>query len=471
MALHSGRRMRAMRAVPVALVAIGAALTFGVVARSAAAPAPSFAKTVWYRTSPNPSSVVIQDLNGDGKPDLAIVNSWNDWQRLAGDHWEGMGTVSVRLSRGDGTFQPRRDYNAGSGSTALATGDLNGDGVPDLVTANAGGEDDAGTVSVLLGRGDGSFPSRHDYPAGDEPDSVAVGDVNGDHKPDVVSNGGSTVSVFLNTGDGGLAPKVDYRDGGGGSPVRLVDVDGDGHLDVVTAGGRTVSVLRNVGDGTFGPPKKYDSGADTISVAGADLNGDGKPDLVVSHQERPSVSVLLNAGDGTFTARRDYRTGSAFQPTIAMADMNGDGYPDLVTPGELGISLLLNAGDGTFELPLAYRGGSENGAVAVGDLNGDGRPDIAATASIDPEEDESPGALELSVLIDRPGVCNVQPLSRLTLTAAKGRLARANCSVGKVTRKYSKTVKQGLVSSQSPAFGAVLPGGGKVSLVISRGKR
>jgi hypothetical protein len=461
--------MPAVKGLAVVLAVLGASLVFGVTARSAAAPAPSFAATVWYRVSPNPSSVVIQDLNGDGKPDLAVANSWEEWERLAGDHWEGMGTVSVRLNRGDGTFQPRRDYSAGPGSVALAASDLNGDGVPDLVTANAGGDTDAGTVSVLLGRGDGSFLPKQDYPAGEGTDSIALGDVNGDDKPDVLSTGDNTVSVFLNTGDGSLQPKVDYPAGKEASSLALVDVDGDSHLDVVTANFGRVSVLRNSGDGTFGLPQDYDSGGGTADVAAADLNGDGKPDLIVSHSERPSVSVLLNAGDGTFRARRDYRTGTGELPNIAVADMNGDGYPDLVTPGGGGISLLLNAGDGTFEPPLAYRGGSYYGALAVGDLNGDGRPDIAATAGTD--DDESPGALELSVLIDKPGVCNVQHLSRLALTAAKEQLARANCRVGSVARKYSKSVKQGVVISQSPAFGTVLPGGGKVSLVVSRGKR
>src|SRR5205809_144252 len=335
--------MDAMKGFAAALAALGAALVFGALARSAVAPAPSFAKTVWYRVSPNPSSVVIQDLNGDGKPDLAVVNAWEDWS--------GGGTVSARLNRGDGTFQPRRDYFTGAGSVALAAGDLNGDGVPDLTTANAG----------------------------------------------------------------------------------------------------TVSVLRHTGDGTFAPSRKYESGAGPYSAAGADLNGDGKPDLVVSHSERPSVSVLLNAGDGTFLVRRDYKTGTAEVPNIAVADMNGDGHPDLLTPGGGGISLLLNAGDGTFEPPLAYRGGSYYGAVAVGDLNGDGRPDIAATAGTD--DDENTGVLELSVLIDKPGGCNLHHLSQLTLTASKEQLARANCRVGSVARKYSKSVKQGLVISQSPAFG------------------
>jgi len=452
-------------------IAVGVALAFGALARSAAAPTPSFAKTVWYRVSPNPSAVVIQDLNGDGKPDLAIANAWMDWEQQVGDSWQGFSTVSIRLNRGDGTFLPRRDYETGAGSVAIATGDLNGDGAPDLVTANNGSDSDAGTVSVLLGRGDGSFLPKQDYPAGEETLSVAIGDVNGDHKPDVVTAGGSTVSVFLNAGNGSLQPKVDYVAGSGAASVALVDVDGDGHLDVVTANSnaKTVSVLRNNGNGTFASAVTYDAGPAPTSIATGDLNGDGKPDLAVSHSEWPFVSVLLNAGDGTFAAKRDYRSGSAEQPGIQAADVNGDGKPDLVTTTYGGISLLLNAGDGTFEAPLRYRGASAYGNVAVGDLNDDGRPDIVATAGTD--DDENTGVRELAVLLDKPGVCNVQKLSGLTLTAAKAQLERAGCGVGKVTWKYSKSVKKGLEIAQSPGFGAVLPGGGKVNLVMSKGKR
>jgi hypothetical protein len=454
--------MGAVKVFAAALAAAVGVLAFGALARSAAAPVPSFAKTVWYRVSPNPSSVVIQDLNGDGKPDLAIANAWTDW---GGE--QGFGTVSVRLNRGDGTFIPRRDYETGAGSIALAAGDLNGDGVPDLVTANY----DADSISVLLGRGDGTSLPKQDYRAPGDPSAVAVGDLNGDHKPDVVSANDGWVLVFLNAGDGHLRPKVVYKAGNGAASVVLVDVSGDGALDLVTANfdGKSVSVLRNAGDGTFGSPLAYDAGKDPASIATGDLNGDGKPDLAVAHSDRPSVSVLLNAGHGTFTARRDYRSGSAEQPAMKVADLNGDGKPDLVTTNYGGISVLLNAGHGTFEPPLGYAGSSGYGDVAVGDLNADGRPDIVAAAASG--DDEDTGIRELAVLMDNPGVCDVQNVSRQTLSAGKNQLMRANCRVGKVTSRYSKTVAKGLVLAQSPRFGAVLPGGGRVNLVMSRGRR
>jgi hypothetical protein len=155
---------------------------------SAAAPtgsAPSFAAARSYATGHGPYSVAIGDLNGDGKPDLATAN------------YTKAGTVSVLLNRGDGSFQAKRDYPAGRPANSVAIGDLNGDGKPDLATANYY----ANTVSVLLSRGDGSFQASRDYATGRGPDSVAIGDLNGDGKPDLATAnyGADTVSVLINT--------------------------------------------------------------------------------------------------------------------------------------------------------------------------------------------------------------------------------------------------------------------------------
>ena len=130
--------------------------------------APSFAPARSYVTGRASVSVAIGDLNGDGKPDLATANSYSK-------------TVSVLQNRGDGSFRARHDYATGRSPWSVAIGDLNGDRKPDLATANDG------TVSVLLNRGDGTFQAKLDYPTGRSSESVAIGDLNGDRKPDLAN--------------------------------------------------------------------------------------------------------------------------------------------------------------------------------------------------------------------------------------------------------------------------------------------
>src|ERR1019366_3412245 len=277
---------------------------------------------------------------------------------------------------------------------SVAVADVNGDGKPDVVVGNCGDS----TVGVLLGNGDGTFQpavTYFTYFSGCwNPTAVAVADLNGDGKPDLVMGCGSiaAVGVMLGNGDGTFQPAVTYDSGPGYAVnyVAVADVNRDGKLDLVVtncgadgcASGGPLAVLLGNGDGTFQPAVTYDSGGrDPWSVAVADVNGDGNPDLLVANYASGTVGVLLGNGDGTFKAAVTYASGAAYPVSIAITDVNGDGRPDLLvanqTAGEGRVGVLLGNGDGTFQ-PVATddSGGARADEVAVADVNGDGKPDL-----------------------------------------------------------------------------------------------
>jgi FG-GAP-like repeat/PASTA domain len=416
------------------------------------ASAPSFARVKSFATGRFPLSIAIDDLNADGKPEVVTANGMAS-------------TISVLRNRGDGSFETKLDYATARGPQSVATGDLNADGKPEVVTANAG---TTNTVSVLVNSGDWNFRPTIDYPTGVDPWSIATGDLNGDRRPDLATanSEANSVSLLLNQGDGSFGLRRDYRTGGGPRSIAIDDLNADGRLDLVTANGApsagTVSVLLNGGEGSFQRVDYRSGPLGPQSVAIGDLDADGRPDLATANGYLNTVSVLVNSGGGSFRTRHTYRTGDA-PWSVAIGDLNGDRKPDLATANSeaRSASVLLNRGNGRFQAKIDYDTGADPQSVAIGDLNGDDRLDLV-TASL---------SNSASVLLNRPGLCTVQKVAGQALPAAKRLIARANCRVGKIRRVYSKRVRKGRVISQKPRFGTVLPGGGKVDLVVSRGPR
>jgi hypothetical protein len=283
-------------------------------------------------------------------------------------------------------FGPPTNYGAGTFTVGIAVGDINGDGVPDIVASN----DNSNNVSVLLGHGDGTFGAHKDYAAGSVTTAVALGDVNGDGRLDIVADNdfGESVSVFLNNGNGTFA-RTDYHPGIGlTTTVALGDLNGDGHLDIVVGdySHSKVVVLLNNGDGTFTSKTPFSvPGSNTGDVALGDLNNDGKLDLAVTYHNSAVVSVLFGNGDGTFGTAKNYTRGSAQVGLgLALGDLNGDGHLDIAAVNLIGdstdsvntVSVLLNNGDGTFAPKTEYATGKFPFNVALGDVDGDGHLDI-----------------------------------------------------------------------------------------------
>jgi VCBS repeat protein len=375
-----------------------AALLLLVLAIPAAAD-PLFSRGSSFDTGWYPRGVAIADLDGDGHLDLVTAN-------------QAANTVSILLGNGDGTFRARTDFEAGGRPLSVAVADLNADGRPDLAVAGEGYDPDyAGRISVLLGNGDGTFGTRTQYGVPQWPQAVAIADMNGDMRPDlVVPSGNPTnkLSVLPGMGGGTFGPSAAFGTADFPSSVAIADLDGDGGLDVAITNlnSNSVSVFVGNGDGTLGVRSDFGTGVGPWSVEIADVNGDGKLDLVVANFDSNTVSALLGNGDGTFGPRLDFAVG-VNPRCVAVADVNGDGFPDIATandglpdtpegyPGSYFLTLLLGDGTGGFGQRADFDTGIHPWAVAIADLNSDGYPDLSASNT---------GSSTVSVLLHRTPV-------------------------------------------------------------------
>jgi hypothetical protein len=321
-----------------------------------------------------PTFVAVGDFNGDGIPDLALVNQTYDLSVP--------GTVSILLGNGDGTFQAAQNYGAGIRPASVAVGDFNGDGILDLAVANRGIYPDFAnsSVSILLGNGDGTFQTAQSYAIGYAPTSVAVADFNGDGIPDLALATHLGATILLGNGGGTFQALVSYPAGSDPSSVVVADFNGDGIADLAVANSTadTISIFFGKDEGTFQAAQSFAVGNTPMSVAAGNFNADGILDLAVANSGEATVSVLLGNGDGTFQPAQNYVVGSAPR-SVAVADFNRDGIPDLAVANDHDgtVSILLGNGDGTFQAAQSYAAGDDPFFLAVGDFNGDGAPDLA----------------------------------------------------------------------------------------------
>jgi hypothetical protein len=352
----------------------------------------TFSRPTDYVAGYGPISTTAIDLNGDGKIDLVVANPCVTQENCV------TGAVNVLMGNGDGTFQPAVQYASGGNDTvSLAVADFNGDGKPDLVVVNNCQSISLCTqssISVFQGNGDGTFqPAVTTLTISAEGSFVAVGDVNGDGKPDVLvtvctgttEDCSNSVNVFLGNGDGTFQPPYNVTVPGTIGNVMVADFNGDGKADLIFQDGFNVNpavgIMLGNGDGTFRSPVSYVvGGTPGNTMVFGDFNGDGKLDVAIAVQTNPGtmnfVSVLLGNGDGSFQAPKTSSTGavSLLFLGIAAADFNGDGKLDLASGG----IVLLGNGDGTFQVgPTVTSPGSAPTQPAAADFNGDGKPDLA----------------------------------------------------------------------------------------------
>jgi hypothetical protein len=321
---------------------------------------------------------------GGGGPGGASVGDFNQDGRL--DLVEAnfnAGTISVMLGNGDGTYQAIKRVSSGSGPVSTAVADFNHDGHLDFASTNAYSH----SVTVALGKGDGTFDTFA-YAAGPNAAALALGDFNNDGITDIaVTNATNaqpkTVEILLGKGPGTFDAAVAYSTGATTSfRIAAADFNSDGNLDLVVTEQATNSVrfLVGLGNGTFVPSAKvYSVPATAAFVSVADFNRDGKPDFAVTSKGSPNIAIFLGQGDFNFARPAAPSTGVE-AVSLDIADFNGDGFADLVVDSYKNkvaqLHVFLGNGDGTFQSPTAVAAGSAFVSVVAGDINGDGKADL-----------------------------------------------------------------------------------------------
>lgn len=355
-----------------------------------------FAQGAYSAVDSNPVGVTVADMNGDGHNDVVAT-----CLRSA--------DIRVLLGNGDGTVQaaPLGYVTGGAPLVPPLVADFNGDGKLDVVLP-----DDEFSFVYLEGYGDGSFRTAVNNFSTKGPltetVNVASGDFNGDGIPDfVVGNANccntTPITVFLSKAGGTLQPGVDYSSAAANSSLQYVavaDFNGDKKLDIAATDNHNgvVQVLTGNGDGTFTVGATYATdtvaGAQPLGLVVGDFNGDGNPDLAVINNHgttSANVGILINNGKGGFNPVVNYPL-SMLATEISTADVNGDKKLDLVVPlygtnaaPGSAVAILLGAGNGTFgkeaDVPLTHGTSTYLNPyyAAVGDLNGDGIVDLAVT--------------------------------------------------------------------------------------------
>jgi len=327
-----------------------------------------------------PTAVVSLDVNGDGKPDLAVAGGYGALSYFS---------LTALINRGDGPLPSSTTWPVLQFPYSAVVGDFNGDGHVDIVTTSF---TQTGGVSVLLGKGDGTFQAHVDSPTGQFPSAIAVADFNGDGKIDLVVADSTLTNQLLSTllgnGDGTFQNKISQTLTGILRSLAVGDFNGDGKLDVaaVIDGTNAVSIFLGHGDGSFAAPVQYPTGPMVLSppyhnVLVGDFNGDGKPDLAVATDN--GVAILLGNGNGTFQPFSVVTSLVSFDPgddLVALADFNSDGKLDIIKSTQTGIiNVALGNGDGTFQQALGFQIPAilNTESAVVGDFNGDGKPDLA----------------------------------------------------------------------------------------------
>lgn len=348
------------RLVPTALSA------FALASLALAAGSASFAPPRYHSVGDGPAGIAVADFNDDG---------WSDFVSV--DHWGH--TITAYRGDGHGGLVASGQFPTTNYPDAIAAGDLDGDGFPEVATV---GEYNSDVVAIFRNRGHRRhirFDPQVLYPVGDSPGAVTMADFDGDGRLDVAVGNRMTrdVSILRGNGDGTLEPQVRFTTSAWPRVLAAADLDNDLDLDLAVVTGE-LTVLLNDGDGTFTRPRHFRAGYMPFDLDTADFDGDGKLDVATANFWNGTVSVLMGNGEGGFRHESRIAVDESNLERIVAGDFTGDGFDDIVVVNGLWstVSVLAGYGDGTFEPEQVFPGGSMQRALEKADVDRDGDLDL-----------------------------------------------------------------------------------------------
>lgn len=337
-----------------------------------------------------PAGLVVADFNHDGHPDIAVVNA--------------NGTVTLLLGEGNSQFSVPREIALKSPElSSIATGDFDRDGIPDLAVTSSTQH----RVSILVGKGDGTFSPGPDIPVGASPMALYVADIDQDGIPDllVVNKGSNTFSVLDGVGDGSFKEASHYVVGNAPVAASIGRFYGGTAVDLVTVNSlsRSLSIpAGNVG-GTFAAGRAYAAGLQPVSVASGDIDSDGNPDLVVANDctavnscVSGEIAILLGDPHGGYSlSSRVVMGGNSV--SVSLFDVNRDGKLDLLSFNrtDRNVAVRLGSGDGTFGPLNTFALSGYPISLVSADINRDGSPDLAVVEDCGSTSCSEPGQVEV----------------------------------------------------------------------------
>jgi len=344
------------------------------------------------RTLPHCDRAVTPILDGplayesEGDAQASVTGDWNKDGKLDLATSNSDGSVSVLFGRGDGSFTSASLLRSGLESRGTATGtssiaalDLDGNGSRDLVVGHSA----VAAVAVFLSESAGSFAPASIHAVTGNALGLALGDFTGDAIADIAVASASSVNVLPGTGNGAFGSETVTPLQGTLAGIAAADLNHDGRLDVVAVGSTEIRVLLGVGAANFAQGPAYASSDTHNTVTIGDFNADGQLDLALTDTCEPhpnpssALEIMLGQGDGSFPRRDKYASSMECLPRIAVGDVNGDGALDLLTSADSG---LLGNGDGTFQRDTIRTKASGGDLLGLGDWNGDGKLDLASAA-------------------------------------------------------------------------------------------